>query len=130
MLSDRIAMCTNPNGLHEHVPLKPDEPMPTTCFADCDCTPVEYVRIGRETFVWRDGTIYDPSLPGYREATADELARNVPDPDQRTADLMRESRIARARGLAQAIAECRDDAVLDGIREGAAEIVVLLKGRS
>jgi hypothetical protein len=43
---------------------------------------------------------------------------------------VRESRIARARGLAQAIAECRDDARLDGIREGAAEIVVLLKGRS
>jgi hypothetical protein len=45
-------------------------------------------------------------------------------------DPVRESRIARARGLAQAIAECRDDARLDGIREGAAEIVVLLKGRS
>jgi hypothetical protein len=45
-------------------------------------------------------------------------------------DMVRESRIARARGLAQAIAECRDDARLDGIREGAAEIVVLLKGRS
>lgn len=43
---------------------------------------------------------------------------------------MRESRIARARGLAQAIAECRDDARLDGIREGAAEIVQLLAERS
>jgi hypothetical protein len=42
------------------------------------------------------------------------------------ADLMRETRIARARGLAMAIAECRDDARLDGIREGAAEIVSLL----
>jgi hypothetical protein len=41
-------------------------------------------------------------------------------------DQMRESRIARARGLAQAIAECRDDARLDGVREGAAEIVQLL----
>lgn len=41
-------------------------------------------------------------------------------------DPMRESRIARARGLAQAISECRDDARLDGIREGAAEIVTLL----
>lgn len=42
-------------------------------------------------------------------------------------DLMRELKIARARGLATAIAECRDDARLDGIREGAAEIVKLLK---
>jgi hypothetical protein len=49
---------------------------------------------------------------------------------QLAVDMVRESRIARARGLAQAIAECRDDARLDGIREGAAEIVVLLKGRS
>lgn len=39
---------------------------------------------------------------------------------------LRVSRIARARGLAQAIAECREDARLDGIREGAAEIVQLL----
>jgi hypothetical protein len=39
---------------------------------------------------------------------------------------MGHSRIARARGLAQAISECRDDARLDGIREGAAEIVELL----
>lgn len=31
---------------------------------------------GAETFVWADGTIYDPSIPGYREATADELRRN------------------------------------------------------
>jgi hypothetical protein len=45
-------------------------------------------------------------------------------------DPMRESRIARARGLAQAIAECRDDARLDGIREGAAEIVTLLGEQS
>jgi hypothetical protein len=44
-------------------------------------------------------------------------------------DPMRETRIARARGLAQAIAECRDDARLDGIREGAAEIVTLLGGQ-
>jgi len=42
-------------------------------------------------------------------------------------DPVRESRIARARGLAQAIAECRDNARLDGIREGAAEIVTLLE---
>jgi hypothetical protein len=41
-------------------------------------------------------------------------------------NLMGHSRIARARGLAQAISECRDDARLDGIREGAAEIVGLL----
>lgn len=30
-----------------------------------------------ETWVWADGTIYDPSIPGYRQATADELRRNV-----------------------------------------------------
>jgi hypothetical protein len=40
--------------------------------------------------------------------------------------LIAHSRIARARGLAQAIAGCRDDARLDGIREGAAEIAELL----
>jgi hypothetical protein len=44
-------------------------------------------------------------------------------------DHMRESRIARAGGLAQAIAECRDDARLDGIRECAAEIAELLRAR-
>jgi hypothetical protein len=43
-------------------------------------------------------------------------------------DYMRESRIARARGLAQAISECRDDARLAGVREGAAEIFQLLGG--
>jgi hypothetical protein len=45
----RIAMCSNPRGTHEHVPLDPDEPMPTTCFADCDCTPVEFVRADQLT---------------------------------------------------------------------------------
>lgn len=44
-------------------------------------------------------------------------------------DHMRESRIARARGLALAISECRDDARMDGIREGAAEIAELLEGQ-
>ncbi len=33
-----------------------------------------------ETFVWADGTIYDPLIRGHREATADELRRNVPGP--------------------------------------------------
>lgn len=41
---ERIAMCADPNGLHEHVPLRPGEPMLTSCFADCRCTPVEFVR--------------------------------------------------------------------------------------
>lgn len=36
-------MCANPRGLHEHVPLSPGEPMPETCFADCDCLPVEFI---------------------------------------------------------------------------------------
>jgi hypothetical protein len=40
--------------------------------------------------------------------------------------LIERSRIARARGLAQAISECRDDARIDGIRECAAEIAELL----
>lgn len=31
-----------------------------------------------ERWVWADGTIYDPAIPGYRSATADELRRNVP----------------------------------------------------
>lgn len=47
-LSERIAMCTNPNGPHEHIELAPGEPVPTTCFADCDCTPVEYVRVATD----------------------------------------------------------------------------------
>jgi hypothetical protein len=47
-------------------------------------------------------------------------------PSPTAVDHMRESRIARARGLALAISECRDDARLDGIREGAAEIAELL----
>lgn len=31
-----------------------------------------------ETWVWADGTIYDPAIPGYRQATADEVSRNCP----------------------------------------------------
>jgi hypothetical protein len=48
-LPERIAMCSHPNGNHEHIPLKPDEPLPATCFADCDCTPVLYVRVVNST---------------------------------------------------------------------------------
>lgn len=43
-LPERIAMCANPNGTNEHVPLKPGEDPPTTCFALCDCHPVVFVR--------------------------------------------------------------------------------------
>jgi hypothetical protein len=43
--------------------------------------------------------------------------------------LWRATNVARSIGLAQAIAECRDDARMDGIREGAAEIVALLNAR-
>jgi len=31
-----------------------------------------------ETWVWADGTIYDPTIPGYRMATPDEIRRNTP----------------------------------------------------
>jgi hypothetical protein len=41
---ERIAMCAHPEGTHEHVPLKPGEDPPETCFADCDCNPVVFVR--------------------------------------------------------------------------------------
>jgi hypothetical protein len=41
---ERIAMCAHPNGEHLHIPLADGEPAPTTCFQDCDCTPVEFVR--------------------------------------------------------------------------------------
>jgi hypothetical protein len=41
---ERIAMCAHPDGMHEHIPLKRDEPAPQTCFADCDCTPVIFIR--------------------------------------------------------------------------------------
>jgi hypothetical protein len=42
---ERIAMCAHPEGMHEHVPLKPGEDPPTTCFAaGCDCEPVVFVR--------------------------------------------------------------------------------------
>jgi hypothetical protein len=37
--------------------------------------------------------------------------------------------VPRAQGLAQALASCRDDAPLSGVREIAAEIVTLLQGR-
>lgn len=42
---ERIAMCTADGGENLHIPLKPGEPCPTTCFQDCDCTPVEFVRV-------------------------------------------------------------------------------------
>jgi hypothetical protein len=41
---ERIAMCAHSKGTHEHVPLKPGEDPPETCFADCDCKPVVFVR--------------------------------------------------------------------------------------
>lgn len=41
---ERIAMCAHPEGTHEHIPLKPGEDPPETCFADCDCEPVMFVR--------------------------------------------------------------------------------------
>lgn len=41
---ERIAMCANPDGMHEHIPLKRGEEPPGTCFADCDCTPVVFIR--------------------------------------------------------------------------------------
>jgi hypothetical protein len=41
---ERIAMCAHPDGTHEHVPLRPGEDPPETCFADCDCKPVVFVR--------------------------------------------------------------------------------------
>lgn len=41
---ERIAMCSHPKGMHEHVPLRPDEAAPETCFAQCDCKPVVFVR--------------------------------------------------------------------------------------
>ena len=41
---ERIAMCSHPQGTHEHVPLKSGEDPPETCFADCDCVPVVFVR--------------------------------------------------------------------------------------
>jgi hypothetical protein len=63
-------------------------------------------------------------VQGYEKRKAGE-----PDELSGAVDLMRESQIARARGLAQAISECRDDARLDGIREGAAEIFTLLGGQ-
>jgi hypothetical protein len=42
---------------------------------------VEAVTGEGETWVWADGTIYDPAIPGYRQATADELRRNTPRAD-------------------------------------------------
>ncbi len=35
-----------------------------------------------ETWVWADGTIYDPELGGYREATPDELTANGQAPEE------------------------------------------------
>lgn len=71
--------------------------------------------------------LMEPGRAPLREATSGmvEVVRA-----DAAVDHMRESRIARARGLALAIAECRDDARLDGIREGAAEIAELLAGRA
>jgi len=41
--ADRLAVCQNPHGFHEHIELAPGDPAPATCFADCDCTPRVYV---------------------------------------------------------------------------------------
>lgn len=35
-----------------------------------------------DTWVWADGTIYDPGLGGHREATAAELAANAHPPEE------------------------------------------------
>lgn len=43
-----IAMCTHPDGPHEHVPIT-DREQAKTCFADCGCEPQVYViDMGRE----------------------------------------------------------------------------------
>lgn len=39
-----VAMCAAPNGPHEHVPIDTIREA-ATCFADCDCSPVVYVRL-------------------------------------------------------------------------------------
>lgn len=41
---ERLAVCQAPDGPGDYVPLKPGEWAPTTCFMDCPCTPVVYVR--------------------------------------------------------------------------------------
>jgi hypothetical protein len=71
---------------------------------------------------WRAISAEQQADYGELQAERDRLAAQLAG----AVDHMRESRIARARGLAQAISECRDDARLDGVREGAAEIVALL----
>lgn len=40
---DRLAVCQNPHGLHEHVEV--DGLTPERCFADCDCAPRLYVAL-------------------------------------------------------------------------------------
>jgi hypothetical protein len=46
---DRIAMCTADGWAGgDYIPLKPGESLPDTCFMDCDCTPVEFVRAGSD----------------------------------------------------------------------------------
>lgn len=79
--------------------------------------------------VWIDAVVASrEAAQRERDVALGELERLRSDHNE-AVDHLRESRIARARGLAQAISECRDDARLDGIREGAAEIVTLLRGR-
>lgn len=35
----RLALCKHPDGHGDYLPLTGDEPMPESCFMDCDCTP-------------------------------------------------------------------------------------------
>lgn len=43
-MPERIAMCSNPDGLHEHIPVTSAEDLGACFAAGCDCTLVEYVR--------------------------------------------------------------------------------------
>lgn len=41
--SDRLAVCQDPHGPHEHIEV--EGAAPTSCFADCSCTPGLYVAL-------------------------------------------------------------------------------------
>lgn len=44
---ERVAMCVHEHGTGDYVPLRPGEQMPISCpaYGECDCAPVEYVRV-------------------------------------------------------------------------------------
>jgi hypothetical protein len=99
----RIAMCADPNGLHEHVPLAEGEDSATCFQPGCDCTPVVFVR---EAEVERLRRALEYALDAFQRAG-----------DEHDCDYCRADAAQMERALACADATQRQDSLLDQLND-------------